>query len=62
MAETIDSLLHSLQNPNNSTLSNTKETWRRIGNKDSFEELGLESSALEAFLKEWVNDNPYNNI
>jgi hypothetical protein len=59
---TIDDLLNGLQNPNKGTLENTKDTWERIGNKDKFEELGLEKSALESFLKEWVEDNPYNLI
>lgn len=62
---TIDDLLGSLQNPNKSgkvTLENNKDTWERIGNKDSFSELGLEPNELESFLQEWCNDNPYNNI
>lgn len=63
---TIDDLLNALANPAKSskkTLENTKETWRRIGSKDSFEELGLESSELENFLKEWINENnEYGNI
>lgn len=63
MAElTIDDLLNSLQNPKKVTLENSKETWRRIGQKDSFSELGLEPSELESFLQEWMNDNPYNNL
>mgnify|MGYP003643688558 CR=1 FL=1 len=61
---TIDELLKSLQNPNktNGKLQNTRETWERIGNKDSFSELGLEPSELDSFLKDFVKDNPYNNI
>lgn len=65
---TIDDLLNSLQNPNKkvkegkSTLENTAETWHRIGENDKFEELGLDTSELTDFLKEWINDNPYNNI
>ena len=63
MALTIDDLLNSLQNPNTtSKLENSKETWERIGNKDSFSELGLEPSELDSFLKDFVKDNPYNNI
>ncbi len=64
MAFTIDDLLNSLQNPNkpNGKLENTKDTWKRIGNKDSFAELGMEASELETFLSEWISDNPYNNI
>ena len=63
---TIDDLLNALANltkSNKKTLENTKETWRRIGSKDAFEELGLESSELESFLKEWINENnEYGNI
>ena len=63
MSLTIDDLLNSLQNPNKaSKLENTKETWERIGRRDSFSELGLESSELESFLSEWISENPYNNI
>jgi len=64
MSKTIDDLLNALQNPNNSNskLVNDYKTWARIGNKDKFAELGLESSELESFLAEWVASNPYNNI
>ena len=59
----IDELLESLQNPNKGTgLENNKATWERIGNKDTFDELGMSSSELESFLKEWTDNNPYNNI
>ena len=63
----IDDLLNALQNPNQeeidkAKLENTKETWARIGNKDSFAELGMKSSELSDFLTEWTQDNPYNNI
>jgi len=60
---TIDDLLNALQAGNGKvTLENTKETWTRIGNKDKFEELGLDDGELESFLKEFVEDNPYNNL
>lgn len=60
---TIDDLLNALCNPNKeTTLENTKNTWSRIANEDSFDELGLDSSELNEFLKEWVIDNPYENI
>jgi len=62
---TIDELLKSLQRPSDTdkiSLSNTKETWSRIGQKDSFAELGLEPSALEEFLKEWTSTNEYSNL
>lgn len=60
---TIDELLNALQNPNKPTvLENSEETWRRIGKKDKFEELGMEASELETFLKEWMDENPYTAI
>jgi len=59
---TIDDLLNSLQNPNKPTLENNKDTWSRIGKKDSFSELGLEGSELDKFLEEWIAENPYSNI
>lgn len=59
---TIEDLLNSLRDPQKVTLENTKETWERIGRKDKFEELGLEPSELDEFLKEFINNNPYNNI
>jgi hypothetical protein len=61
---TIDELLKSLQSPSDKKgkLENSQDTWTRIGEKDSFSELGLDSTELEAFLTEWVRDNPYNNI
>ncbi len=62
---TIDDLLKSLQNPNTIPkveLTGSKDTWSRIGKRDSFSELGLEGTALDDFLKEWVDNNPYNNI
>jgi hypothetical protein len=62
----IDDLLNSLKNPNTpekkGKLANTKETWTRIGEGDSFSELGLQSSELDDFLKEWIEENPYTNI
>ena len=63
MTVTIEDMLNALQNPNQpSKLDNTRETWERIGNKDKFSELGLEESELNDFLKEWISDNPYNNL
>lgn len=61
---TIDELLNTLQNPNinKATLENVKSTWERIGNKDVFSELGLDPSALDQFLSEWISQNAYNNI
>lgn len=62
MKLTIDDLLDSLKNPKKVELENSKETWRRIGNKDSFSELGLQPSELESFLKEFTENNEYSNI
>jgi NH3-dependent NAD+ synthetase len=60
---TISQLLKALQNPDKvAVLENSKETWSRIGNKDRFEELGMEESDLDAFLSEWISDNPYSNL
>jgi len=58
----IDDLLAALQNPNSVELRNDFDTWRRIGNRDSFDELGMNSGELEEFLKEWIEENPYANI
>mgnify|MGYP000932823132 FL=1 len=64
MGLTINELLKSLQKPAefNGKLENSADTWRRIGEKDNFTELGLGATELGAFLTEWVRDNPYNNI
>ena len=59
---TLDELLNALENPNKPELPNTEGTWNRIGNKDSFDELGLEKTELEEFLSEWMEENSYNNI
>jgi hypothetical protein len=63
---TMDDLFAALKSPiketNRKGLPNTPETWRRIGNKDPFTELGLGASELEVFLKEFIENNPYNNI
>ena len=63
---TIEELLKSLQTPATSKSSkltgSVAEIYERIGNKDSFGELGLTGSELESFLAEWISENPYNNI
>lgn len=42
-------------------LPNTEETWRRIGNRDSFAELNFTSDQeRNDFLKEWKENNNYN--
>lgn len=59
---TLTDLLRSLQErtTKESFLPNSRETWERIGKKDSFSELGLKGSELQDFLAEWIKDNPYN--
>ena len=50
-------------NINGRVLSNNIDTWNRIANRDSFSELLFsDESEKESFLKEWINENPYNNI
>jgi hypothetical protein len=69
----IDDLLSALKNPDAidenikadlPSLANTADTWTRIGQKDSTlaTDIGIEESELNDFLKEWVEDNPYNAI
>ena len=72
----IDDLLNALKNPHSisedlkakkpklSSLANTAETWARIGAKDSTlaGDIGIETSELNDFLKDWVEENPYSAI
>lgn len=70
----IDELLNALKNPNeiddnllrdvSRGLPNTRETWERIGNMDPTiaADVGIDKSELANFIKEWVAENPYNNI
>ena len=69
----INDLLNALKNPDSidesikadlPSLANTADTWTRIGQKDSTlaSDIGIEESELNDFLKEWIEDNPYNNI
>jgi len=62
MTLTIDDLLNALESEDSKTLPNTKEIWSRIGSRDSFSELNMNPSELDVFLKEWIDNNPYNNI
>lgn len=67
---TIEELLNTMQNKykENKTegarnLENTKETWKRIQEKDAFSEFGFAStSEKDEFLKEWISEHPYSNI
>lgn len=64
---TIEELLKSMISINDTNLDknlpNTRETWARIGNLDSFSELGFDSETeKEEFLKDWIDNNPYSSI
>lgn len=64
---TIEELLKSMISINDTNLDknlpNTRETWERIGNLDSFSELGFDSETeKEEFLKDWIDNNPYSSI
>ncbi len=60
---TIDELLKSLQKPGAEVkLSNTRETWSRIGQRDAFAELGLGPSELQKALSDFTKENEYSNI
>ena len=58
----IKELLSALANKEvtKKTMENTKNNWQRIGDGDSFSELGLNASELTELIREWVQDNPYN--
>ena len=44
-------------------LANTSETWSRIATLDSFSEFNFaDDSEKEAFLKDWIENNPYSAI
>ena len=67
---TIDDLLNSLQDPTihsdkRKKLSNNEDTWSMIGARD-FEGIaakaGIEETEVNDFLKEWVEENPYNDM
>ena len=62
MALNIDDLLQSLQDPSGGLKGSPAEIWRRISNKDKFDELGLDKSELDNLLNEWIEMNPYSNI
>lgn len=69
----IDDLLSALKDPssiddsiknNLTSLANSADTWARIGAKDKTlaNDIGIEESELNDFLRTWVEDNPYNAI
>jgi len=48
---------------NKRVLENSVDTWKRIQAKDEFKELSFESeSEKEAFLKDWIDSNPYSSL
>lgn len=63
---TIDDLLEALKTPTQgeSVLLNTTEIWARIGERDRTlaHDFGISESELDSVLKDWIKDNPYNNI
>ena len=61
---TFEDLLNSLQSSKKSPhLDNTKENWGKLHDRKALsEELGLEGSELDDFLKDWTKENQYNNI
>jgi len=62
MSLTIDDLLESLQDPDRGLEGSTAEIWRRIANRDSFDELDADEEEKEQIIKEFIESNPYSNI
>lgn len=58
----IDDLLNALQDPNKGLTGSASDIWRRIKNKDSFDELNMDQAEKDAFIKEWIEQNPYSDI
>ena len=61
MALTIEDLLNSLKGDNNKTTNglSPREIWDMVANKESFDKMGFSS---ESELKEYLENNPYNNL
>ena len=58
-------MLNALQSPIDaikSKLANTFDTWSKIGSKTIYDELEGDQSEMDAFLNEWIEENPYSNI
>ena len=55
----IDDLLNALQDPSKGLTGSASDIWKRINNKDSFEELNMDEEEKDAFIKEWIESNPY---
>lgn len=62
MSFTIDELLESLQDPDRGLSGTVSEIWRRIANKDKFDELDSNEDEKDEIIKEWIEANPYSNI
>ena len=62
MSLTIDDLLESLQDPDRGLEGSAAEIWRRIANRDSFNELDGDEEEKEQIIKEFIESNPYSNI
>jgi hypothetical protein len=62
MSLTIDDLLESLQDPTGGLTGSFSEIWKRIANRDSFDELSVDGDEKEELIKEWIEANPYSNI
>ena len=63
---TIDELLNELMygqaKKNEGILPNTIETWSSIGKGESLKSYVPEGTDEKAFLKEWIDENPYSAI
>ena len=61
MAYSIEDLLNSLSGDNNKTTNSLspREIWNMIASKDSFDKMGFSS---EDELKQFIVDNPYENL
>jgi hypothetical protein len=62
MSFTIDDLLESLQDPDRGLSGTLSDIWRRIVNKDKFDELDMNDYEKDKMLNEWIEQNPYSNI
>ena len=60
MSYTFDDLLNALKPSNNSSNKLTpREIWGMIANKESYDKMGFSS---ESELKDFIAENPYNNL
>ena len=54
-------LMKEMRDVHEIQLKNTKETWSRIGKRDSFSELEFNKTDLKSFLKNWTETHGYEN-